>query len=64
MFQSSLLIDPYLRFARAEVLGALISVVTIWMVTGMLVAEAVNRILNPTDVDGKCSHSSLARCTC
>mmetsp|Transcript_41331 Transcript_41331/g.104749 ORF Transcript_41331/g.104749 Transcript_41331/m.104749 type:complete len:377 (+) Transcript_41331:261-1391(+) len=45
--------DMTYGFARAEVLGALISVVTIWMVTGMLVAEAVNRILNPTDVDGK-----------
>lgn len=40
-------------FARAEVLGALLSVVTIWMVTGMLVAEAVQRIISPEDVDGK-----------
>jgi len=43
-------------FARAEVLGALLSVVTIWMVTGMLVAEAVQRIISPEDVDGKRAH--------
>lgn len=40
-------------FYRAEVLGALVSVLTIWMVTGVLVYEAVNRIITPRDVDGK-----------
>uniref|UniRef100_A0A061R921 Solute carrier family 30 (Zinc transporter), member 2 n=1 Tax=Tetraselmis sp. GSL018 TaxID=582737 RepID=A0A061R921_9CHLO len=40
-------------FGRAEVLGALLSVITIWMVTGALVYEAVNRIIAPRDVDGR-----------
>eukprot|EP00951_Prasinocladus_malaysianus_P012565 scaffold93738_cov42-Prasinocladus_malaysianus.AAC.2 len=40
-------------YARAEVLGALLSVITIWMVTGMLVTEAIQRIINPQDVDGR-----------
>ena len=37
-----------------EVLGALASVLTIWLVTGILVYEAVNRVINPVPVNGKC----------
>jgi len=40
-------------FHRAEILGALVSVLLIWVLTGVLVYEAVDRIQNPTDVDGK-----------
>jgi len=40
-------------FHRAEILGALISVLLIWLLTGVLVYEAVDRIQNPTDVNGK-----------
>ena len=36
-----------------EVLGALASVLTIWLVTGILVYEAVNRVINPVPVNGK-----------
>lgn len=41
------------RYHRVEVLGALASVLSIWLVTGILVYEAVNRILNPVPVNGK-----------
>ena len=36
-----------------EVLGALASVLTIWLVTGILVYEAVNRVIHPVPVNGK-----------
>lgn len=36
-----------------EVLAALASVLCSWAVTGILVAEAVHRIINPTPVNGK-----------
>ncbi len=36
-----------------EVLGALASVLTIWLVTGILVYEAINRVINPVPVNGK-----------
>ena len=41
------------RYHRIEVLAALASVLCSWAVTGILVAEAVHRIMNPTPVDGK-----------
>ena len=41
------------RYHRVEVLGALASVLSTWLVTGILVVEAVNRILNPVEVNGK-----------
>jgi len=40
-------------FHRAEILGALISVLLIWLLTGILVYEAIFRIRNPEEVDGK-----------
>jgi len=40
-------------FHRAEVLGALLSILLIWGLTGVLIYEAVQRILVPEDVDGK-----------
>jgi solute carrier family 30 (zinc transporter), member 2 len=40
-------------FHRAEILGALLSVFLIWAVTAVLMWEAVDRIKNPTPVDGK-----------
>ena len=39
-------------FHRAEILGALLSVLLIWVMTGILVYEAVFRVRNPEDVDG------------
>lgn len=40
-------------YHRAEILGALVSVLTIWAVTGALVFEAFQRTMNPVRVDGK-----------
>jgi zinc transporter 2 len=40
-------------FAKAEVLGALISVMMIWVLTGGLVYEAICRLIQPTEVDGE-----------
>lgn len=40
-------------YHRIEVLGALASVLSIWMVTGVLVYEAVFRIIHPEEVNGK-----------
>jgi len=40
-------------FHRAEILGALISVLLIWVLTGILVYEACWRLAHPEDVDGK-----------
>ena len=39
-------------YLRAEVLGALGSVLIIWFLTVFLVVEAVDRIIHPTEVDG------------
>ena len=41
------------RYHRVEVLAALASVLCSWAVTGVLVAEAVHRIIEPVAVDGK-----------
>ncbi|KAL4422951.1 hypothetical protein ABPG75_009148 [Micractinium tetrahymenae] len=40
-------------YHRMEVLGALASVMTVWLVTGILLFEAVQRIITPEHVDGK-----------
>lgn len=40
-------------FHRAEILGALASVFLIWILTLALLYEAVQRILHPTDVNGR-----------
>jgi len=40
-------------FHRAEIIGALLSVLLIWVLTGVLVYEAIQRILKPEVVDGK-----------
>lgn len=36
-----------------EVLGALASILTVWLVTGILLVEAIQRILVPEPVNGK-----------
>jgi solute carrier family 30 (zinc transporter), member 2 len=41
-------------YHRAEIMGALVSVLIIWLVTGALVFEAVQRVINPVAVNGKC----------
>lgn len=40
-------------YARAEVLGAFMSIVLIWALTAVLVVEAVRRLLRPEPVDGR-----------
>ena len=40
-------------YHRAEVLGALTSVITIWILTCFLLKEAIDRIANPTPIDAK-----------
>ncbi|RHZ45358.1 hypothetical protein Glove_680g63 [Diversispora epigaea] len=40
-------------FHRAEILGALTSIVLIWILTGFLCVEAYDRIKNPKEVDGE-----------
>ncbi|KAL4451223.1 hypothetical protein ABPG77_009295 [Micractinium sp. CCAP 211/92] len=40
-------------YHRMEVLGALASVMTVWLVTGILLFEAVQRIITPEHVDGR-----------
>eukprot|EP00879_Flechtneria_rotunda_P007234 GHRR01007591.1.p1 GENE.GHRR01007591.1~~GHRR01007591.1.p1 ORF type:complete len:426 (+),score=114.61 GHRR01007591.1:462-1739(+) len=40
-------------YHRAEILGALVSVLTIWAVTGALVYEACQRVVTPVRVEGK-----------
>lgn len=40
-------------YHHAEVLGSMVSVLIIWVVTGILVYEAVLRVIHPERVDGK-----------
>lgn len=40
-------------FHRAEVIAALVSVLTIWVLTGFLVLEAIERIRKPQVIDAK-----------
>ena len=39
-------------YHRAEVLGALASIMVVWVMTGILLYEAVKRLINPEVVDG------------
>lgn len=47
---------PRLSFGhhRMEILGGLTSIMAIWAVTGVLLREAVERLVTPEDVDGVC----------
>ena len=47
------LVGVMCRYHRIEVLGALASVLSTWLVTGILLYEAVNRVINPSPVNGK-----------
>jgi len=38
-------------FYRAEVIGALASVITIWILTGILLKEAIDRLINPSEIN-------------
>ncbi|KAI8338945.1 cation efflux protein [Chlamydoabsidia padenii] len=40
-------------FHRAEVIAALVSVITIWILTAFLVREAIERIKSPQEIDAK-----------
>lgn len=40
-------------YHRAEIIGALGSVILIWGLTLWLIWEAINRVINPVQVDGK-----------
>lgn len=39
-------------YHRAEILGSMMSVALIWLITGVIVYEAIGRIRNPQDVKG------------
>ena len=39
-------------YQRAEILGAIFSVLLLWLLTGIIVYNAVLRVLHPEDVDG------------
>lgn len=41
-----------LRGVPLQVVGALVSVLIIWLLTGVLVYEAITRIVHPTPVKG------------
>jgi zinc transporter 2 len=45
-------IEHSFGYHRAEVVGALFSVASLWLVTGMLLAAAVQRLARPEDVSG------------
>ena len=38
-------------YHRAEVIGALASVITIWILTGILLNEAIDRLINPSEIN-------------
>lgn len=40
-------------FHRAEIIGAIISVLLIWVLTGFLIKEAIERIQKPEPIDGR-----------
>lgn len=40
-------------YHRAEIIGAVMSVLLIWVLTGLLVYQAIYRFINPEPVDGK-----------
>jgi cation diffusion facilitator family transporter len=51
-------------YHRAEILGALVSVLIIWLVTGALVYEAIQRTIQPVEVDGKGGDPVVQRMCC
>lgn len=40
-------------YQRAEIIGAVLSVLLLWLLTGIIVYQAVLRVLHPTEVNGK-----------
>ena len=40
-------------YQRAEIIGAVMSVLLLWLLTGIIVYQAVMRVLHPADVNGK-----------
>ena len=40
-------------FHRAEVIAAMVSVFTIWILTAFLVREAIERVKNPQEIDAR-----------
>ncbi len=50
------------RYHRIEVLGALASVLSSWLVTGILVYEAAQRIISPVKVNGR--GTAIAQMVC
>jgi hypothetical protein len=47
------IIEHTYGFHRAEVIAALISVLTIWVLTGLLLKEAIERLHSPQVIDAK-----------
>ena len=50
------------HYYSVEVFGALGSVVLIWLLTGVLVYEAILRIITPEPVDGKIMFITACEC--
>eukprot|EP00746_Dinoflagellata_sp_MGD_P018236 gnl/MRDRNA2_/MRDRNA2_142286_c0_seq1.p1 gnl/MRDRNA2_/MRDRNA2_142286_c0~~gnl/MRDRNA2_/MRDRNA2_142286_c0_seq1.p1 ORF type:complete len:484 (-),score=88.48 gnl/MRDRNA2_/MRDRNA2_142286_c0_seq1:190-1641(-) len=46
-------LDASYGYQQAEILGALVSVLVIWFITGALLLEAVHRLIEPEAIDGK-----------
>ena len=45
-------------YHRYEIMGAILSVILIWAITGVLIFEAIERFINPPEsVDGRHSRS-------
>jgi len=40
-------------YHRAEVIGALLSVISIWILTALLIKESIDRLTNPSPIDSK-----------
>lgn len=50
-------------YHRAEIIGALINVVSICVLAGMLVMQAVERLIEPEPVEGRYATFPLGSCT-
>jgi Co/Zn/Cd efflux system component len=53
MFFFFFLLEHTFGFHRAEVIAALVSVLTIWVLTGFLVYEAIQRLRSPQVIDAR-----------
>lgn len=59
---TDLVIEHTFGFHRAEVIAALVSVLTIWILTGFLVHEAIQRIRHPQVINAKLVRETTRTC--